>query len=75
MIVARCSWEWSYILEERAPERTQVTILYSWGVGLGLLGLGTVKAQASNEAAETIRALTALEKGFKASKAANGAKA
>ena len=61
-------WEWSYFLEEQGPQKTRITIAYSWGIGVGFLGLGTIKAQAANGAGETVRALIALETGYKASK-------
>jgi hypothetical protein len=59
------SWEWSFVIEELASLQTQVTISYSWNMFMDLIGIGTIKAQATNETAENIRLLTALEFAYK----------
>jgi hypothetical protein len=53
-------WKWEYELNPIGSEATQVLIRYSWGLGMSLLGGGTVHHQASNELVETVMALEAL---------------
>jgi hypothetical protein len=58
-------WDWSFTMEEISSTHTKVTINYSWNLLLGILGAGTIRGQASNEAVEIIRGLIALEMGYK----------
>lgn len=55
------SWKWEYELNPSDNGATQVLIRYSWGLGMSILGAGTIRHQASNELVETVMALEALE--------------
>lgn len=60
LLGATSGWKWEYELNPVGNETTQVLIRYSWGLGMSLLGAGTIHHQASNELVETVMALEAL---------------
>ncbi len=57
------SWTWTYELESVKPDRTRVTIEYTWSWILSVLSSWTIRHQAANELAETVMALEALDYG------------
>ena len=62
-------WERSYFIQEVAPYRTRVTMNCSWSMGLGLLGMGTLEAQAKNAMEGDLHALLGLELGLRSARA------
>jgi len=59
-------WSWSFDFADQGGSRTGVTISYRWSLLLSLAGMGTIRAQAANEAVENVRGLLALEAGYNA---------
>lgn len=54
------SWTWTYEIEPRGADRTQVTIEYNWSWVMSILSSWTARFQAGNEITGTVMALEAL---------------
>jgi carbon monoxide dehydrogenase subunit G len=64
-------WAITYRFSEAGAGVTEVEVSVEYGMGLALLGLGTMGAQAQNEVLNRISALLALEHGTRAPEASS----